>query len=38
MSHDKETFGSALMDESCPVSAATQRDITVEEVLLWEAT
>jgi hypothetical protein len=35
---DDMTNGSDQRKESRPVSATKQRDITVEDVLMWEAT
>ena len=38
MSRDNETIGSDLGKGSRPVSATKQHEITVEDVLMWEAT
>ena len=38
MSQNYETSGSGLKDECSPASTSQKCDVTVEEVLMWEAT
>jgi hypothetical protein len=38
MSRNNETINSTFVKENRPASASKQRDVTVEEVLMWEAT